>query len=169
MENVLFLDIDGVLNSTLWDQTHQTEIKNSILIDQEKVRLFASLIRRTDAQVILHSGWRFWYDDGMRPLRKETEVLSDMLTQEGISLLGKTPDLTTEEIRATKMFSKIKADEILLWLDTQETAVNWIVLEDRDLHNATVSARQIKTDTTTGLTADDVEAAVRLFRQANDR
>ena len=28
MENVIFLDIDGVLNSTLWDETHQAEIKN---------------------------------------------------------------------------------------------------------------------------------------------
>lgn len=92
-----------------------------------------------------------------------------MLAQEGISLLGKTPDLTTGEIRATKMFSKVKADEILNWLDAQETAVNWIVLEDRDLHNTVVSARQIKTDTTTGLTPNDVEAAVRLFQEANDR
>lgn len=169
MENVVFLDIDGVLNSTLWNQTHQAEIKNGILIDREKVRLLSTLIRRTRARVILPSGWRFWYDDGMRPRRKEAEVLSDMLAQKGIFLLGKTPDLTTDEIRATKMFSKVKADEILCWLDAQETAVNWIVLEDRDLHNTAVSARQIKTDTTTGLTPNDVEAAVRLFQEANDR
>ena len=30
------LDIDGVLNSNFWNESHQTEISNGTLIDEEK-------------------------------------------------------------------------------------------------------------------------------------
>ncbi len=59
MSKVLFLDIDGVLNSNLGNDSHQTEISDGTLIDEEKVKLLALLIRETDSEIILHSGWRF--------------------------------------------------------------------------------------------------------------
>ena len=36
MSKVLFLDIDGVLNSNLGNDSHQTEISDGTLIDEEK-------------------------------------------------------------------------------------------------------------------------------------
>lgn len=36
---VIFLDIDGVLNSNFWNDTHQREISDGTLIDEEKVML----------------------------------------------------------------------------------------------------------------------------------
>ena len=56
---VIFLDIDGVLNSNFWNDTHQREISDWTLIDEEKVMLLGQLIRNTSAKVILHSGWKF--------------------------------------------------------------------------------------------------------------
>lgn len=41
MNKVIFLDIDGVLNSGSWNESHQREISDSILVDEEKVRLLA--------------------------------------------------------------------------------------------------------------------------------
>lgn len=49
MNKVIFLDIDGVLNSGSWNESHQWEISDSILVDEEKVRLLAELVHRTDA------------------------------------------------------------------------------------------------------------------------
>ena len=63
------------------------------------------------------------------------------------------------------MFSKVKADEILLWLETHKTVSGWVVLEDRDLHNPVVGAHQIQTDPAVGLTMNDVEAAVKLLNR----
>ena len=37
-----------------------------------------------------------------------------------MKISGLTPDLTTKEIRKTKKFSLVKADEILLWLEMYE-------------------------------------------------
>ncbi|MBQ7839133.1 MAG: hypothetical protein IJ390_01385 [Lachnospiraceae bacterium] len=56
MENVIFLDIDGVLNSQKWNETHPKEIEQGILIDEEKIQLLGQLVRKTGAKLVLHSG-----------------------------------------------------------------------------------------------------------------
>lgn len=58
MTRVVFLDIDGVLNSNFWNDTHQREISDGTLIDGEKIKLLAWLVKSTKAKIILHSGWR---------------------------------------------------------------------------------------------------------------
>ncbi len=55
MKKVIFLDIDGVLNSDMWNDSHQDEISHGILVDKEKIELLGILIKDTDAKVILHS------------------------------------------------------------------------------------------------------------------
>ena len=50
---VIFLDIDGVLNSNFWNDTHQREISDGTLIDEEKVMLLGQLIRNTSFGLIV--------------------------------------------------------------------------------------------------------------------
>lgn len=45
MRNIIFLDIDGVLNSNFWNKSHQREISDGSLIDVEKIKLLAELVR----------------------------------------------------------------------------------------------------------------------------
>ena len=163
MGKVVFLDIDGVLNSNFWEQTHTKELSDGTLVDAEKVALLGGLVRRTGAQIILHSGWRFWYDADCKPLRAESRRLSEMLAAEGMVIVGATPDLTTEEIRRTKKFSLVKAREILAWVEQHPGTTGWVVLEDLDLHNEEVARHQVMTDQTVGLTEADVENAVRIL------
>ena len=132
---IVFLDIDGVLNSSFWNKNHQEEMREGILIDKEKIVILATLIRKTDAKIILHSGWRNWFDDKLNPIRIEAEYLVDFLKNEGLLIDDVTPDLTTEEIRISKKFSLVKADEILL------------------------GQHQIKTNSQIGLTYFDIEKA----------
>lgn len=47
MSNILFLDIDGVLNSNFWNEIHQTEISDGTLIDEEKIKLLARLVKES--------------------------------------------------------------------------------------------------------------------------
>ena len=60
MAKVIFLDIDGVLNSNFWNDSHQREISDGTLVDEDKIKILALLVKRTNAKIILHSGWRFW-------------------------------------------------------------------------------------------------------------
>lgn len=85
--------------------------------------------------VILHSGWKFWFDSELKPLRREAERLLSMLEKEGIKVNGVTPDHTTEEIRKSKKISLVKASEILAWVSQQDNIEKWIVIDDLDLHN----------------------------------
>ena len=161
--NVIFLDIDGVLNSKFWDESHQMEISDGKHIDTEKVILLSKLVNRTNASIVFHSGWRFWFDENIKPTRKESEHLVNLLAKEGMSISGVTPDFTTEEIRKTKKFSKVKADEILTWLHEHPETENWIVLDDLDLHNEEIARHQVMTDSEYGLTAYDVDKAFKML------
>ncbi len=57
---IIFLDIDGVLNSDFWNDAHQRELSDGTLIDMDKVVLLGELVKKTNAKVVLHSGWKFW-------------------------------------------------------------------------------------------------------------
>lgn len=163
MRRIIFLDIDGVLNSNFWNESHQKEISDGKLIDEEKVRVLAQLVKRTGAEIILHSGWRFWFDSEMNPLRPEAAKLAGMFSKEGLVIAGVTPDLTTEEIRRTKKFSFVKADEILLWLEEHSDVSSWVVLDDLDLHNDHIEKHQVRTDQTVGLTSEDIAEAEKIL------
>lgn len=138
MRNIIFLDIDGVLNSNFWNKSHQREISDGSLIDVEKIKLLAELVRSTNAEIILHLGWRFWYDSDLKPLRIEALNLSELLVE-----------------------------EILLWVASHENINNWVVLEDLDLHNAIIEEHQVKIDQMTGLTTENVQEAKRILLQKN--
>lgn len=156
---VIFLDIDGVLNSNFWNDTHQREISDGTLVDEEKVMLLGQLIRNTNAKVVLHSGWKFWFDSEIKPLRKEAERLICILAKEGIKVDGVTPDHTTEEIRKSKKFSLVKASEIFAWVSQYDNIEKWIVIDDLDLHNEEIRNHQILTDASIGLTAENIREA----------
>lgn len=164
MSKVLFLDIDGVLNSNFYNDGHQTEISDGTLIDEEKIKLLALLVKETKAEIILHSGWRFWFDAELKPLCTEANKLVRQLEKEHLYISGVTPDLTTEEIRKTRKFSLVKADEILLWIKLHDNVTEWVVLDDLDLHNDQISQHQVKTDPTIGLTLANVKQAVKILK-----
>lgn len=165
---IVFLDIDGVLNSNFWNDNHQKEISDGTLIDKEKIRILEPLIKRANANIILHSGWRFWFDSELKPLRIEAQRLIELLAEEELTISGVTPDLTTEEIRATKKFSLVKADEILLWLKLHNDVTGWVVLDDLDLHNCHVEQHQVKTNPKIGLTVENIKLAEEILLHEED-
>lgn len=165
MTKVIFLDIDGVLNSNFWNDTHQREISDGTLIDPEKIKLLGELVRHTGARIVLHSGWKYWFNCRLEPLCIESERLQTLLLQEGLAIDSVTPDHATEEIKRNKKFSLIKAGEILAWLDDHKEVEQWVVIDDLDLHHAEVTSHQLKTDPQTGLTMDDVRELEIMLRE----
>ncbi|GFZ33107.1 hypothetical protein CSC2_36330 [Clostridium zeae] len=160
---ILFLDIDGVLNSNFWNDANEREISEGKFIDTEKVLMLSKLINETDAKIVLHSGWRFWFDDNMNPLRYESIYFTEILKAHNLFIYDKTPDLTTEEIRKTKKFSLVKAREILLWLNKNDNIEEYLIVDDLDLNNQEIEVHQIKTDATVGLTNENVVEAIKLL------
>ena len=114
------------------------------------------MYKRTNAKIVLHSGWKYWFDQDLKPLRLEAENLVMLLKKEELLLGGVTPDHSTEEIRRNKKFSLVKASEILAWLAEHKDVDNWVVIDDLDLHSKEIEMHQVKTDPKVGLTMDDV-------------
>lgn len=157
---LLFLDIDGVLNSDIWISKNSDNIRKGKLIDETRVKLLAEIINKTQALIVLHSGWRFWFDHELNPIREEAEHLTKILEFHGLKIYDKTPDLTTEEIRCTKQFSLVKAQEILLWLEHHKDVQSYLVLDDLDLNNNILKNRLIQTNAAIGLNEENVLNAI---------
>jgi hypothetical protein len=164
MQNIIFLDIDGVLNSNLENENHQQELSDGELLDEDKVKLLSKIITVTKASIVLHSGWRFWFDQNIQPLTKEAQQLVEILKRNHIIISDITPDFSTEEIRKTRKFSLVKAKEILAWLGEHNEIDKWIVIDDLCLHNDEVQKHQLKTDARIGLTQKDVAVAIEMLR-----
>ena len=161
--NIIFLDIDGVLNSFSVNENGNMELSDGALIDASKVELLSLLVRRTEAKLVLHSGWRFWFDGKMLPSNNEAKGLVEALEKRNMSLFDVTPDLTNEEIRTKRKFSLVKGKEIILWLKENPDVQNWVVLDDLDLHNDEVARHQVRTDPFCGLTPQDIADAEKVL------
>ena len=164
-EKILFLDVDGVLNSEIWNKTHVSQISNGLLIDEEKVKLLSFIISNTDAKIVLESGWRFWFDQNKKPLNQEAEYFLKLFEKYNLTIYGCTPDFSDGEIKITKMFSRVKAREILAWIDHYPKQIHWLVIEDMDLSNDLVKQHQIQTDTMIGLTEEQAQEAIAYLNQ----
>ena len=55
---IIFLDIDGVLNSIGWVERTKGTAYEDKEIDPSKVRLLKQIIDKTDAKIVLSSTWR---------------------------------------------------------------------------------------------------------------
>lgn len=155
LKKVVFLDIDGVLNTG--------KNADGKYAEWEKVLLLSTLIKRSGAAIILHSGWRFWMTEEMAPLNREAEGLLHLFDMAGLVLSGKTPDFSTEEIKRTKKFSLVKGAEIRQWLLTHPETKHFVVLDDLVLKDKTIQLHQVLVDGSTGLTEKDIEKALHLL------
>lgn len=164
----VFLDIDGVLNSEIWNETHQNDISNGVLIDETKVYLLSMIIKATKAVIVLHSGWRFWLNDNLQPMREEAITLIELFGKYNISIYDKTPDLSNDEIKKTKKFSLVKAEEIIKWLGEHKEIEHYLVLDDLDLHSKEILDHQIRTDFIVGLTEEEVDRAIKMLSDKID-
>lgn len=108
---VIFLDIDGVLNS----DEYLDKVKNSDIqgierdIDVEKVKLLKRAIDETGARVVLSSSWRY-----TRNVRYLKELLANY------------------EIRvdSTPYIQDIRGLEIKKWLSENQGVEDFIILDD---------------------------------------
>jgi len=154
---VIFLDIDGVLNSEPFLSN------NAELFDRNNISKLKNALDITNAVIVMSSGWRLLFNESMLPESGDSQYLYNILNEFGIELFGKTPDFSTEEIRTNKTFSHVKAAEILAWLDAHDQVEKFVVLDDLDLNNEVIHAHQVRTNPQLGLTEGDISQIVRML------
>ena len=125
MRKIIFLDIDGVLNSMeYFDQLKNAEQSKKIgeyqELDIEKVRLLAEIIANTGAEIVLSSTWR---DIGRKEGQRDHpmyQYLVDTLDAFGLKIMDHTPYLDYD-----------RPQEIKEWLNRQEDKdIRFVSLDD---------------------------------------
>lgn len=121
---VLFLDIDGVLNShRFWLTTGKTawDVHNSRWsddLDPMSIGVINRVAERYDAQIVISSSWRFI--TGF----EETKAI---LAQNGLDV-SRVIDKTGPELDK----NPTRSEEITRWVFTQDDIDAWIAVDDSD-------------------------------------
>lgn len=119
MRKIIFLDIDGVLNSI--DYFAQTEgCKGYTEINPEKVKLLKEIVDRTGAEIVLSSTWRNLAQRENEPEHPMYTYLTDTLKEYGMEIVDHTPYIGQD-----------RPKEIRAWLDNQQDKdVRFVSLDD---------------------------------------
>jgi hypothetical protein len=138
--NVIFLDIDGVLNSRRFLDQLDPEERTDDSLDPQAVARLNRIAERTQAKIVISSTWRI-----IDPL----ERILDILQSHGFKgeIVGKTPVL-----------SGPRGHEIQAWVTEHREVKSFVILDDRSDMDG-VSKRLIQTTMADGLLDRHVEPA----------
>jgi hypothetical protein len=150
---ILFLDIDGVLNTgayierAIWTPPLASEDDHRI-IDPAAVAILNTVLEATGALVVVSSTWRIAH-----PL----EALRRMLERRGFTgtVLDVTPQLT----------GRNKGREITTWLAAQgDNVEGFAIVDDDDEAGAEFPSHFLRTTFDVGLTIEHVAHLVHILR-----
>ena len=172
MKKVIFLDVDGVLNSnrTLYED---------ISLEDDLILNLKELVDKTGAKIILSSSWRL--------STEAVATLMDRLDKFGLVISGMTCDgvdldwLEKYEFDTTKKYLDTKFDydenrqikithdrgaEIFKWLHDHDDCV-YVILDDEieDIKPYFNESAIVKTSYKTGLTKEDVKKAIQILNK----
>jgi hypothetical protein len=132
---IIFLDIDGVLN------THKSIGRFGFdFIDHILVALVARIVRETKAKIVLSSTWRID--------KKDQELALRALREQGLEIHDFTPVLVGEDRHV----------EIQAWLDKNQVERFAILDDDPD---AKIEGSFFRTDESLGLTVEIAERVIK--------
>lgn len=158
---VIFLDIDGVLNSTAFFKAKMTPEQAAALrllpprepqnieehtrgmLDPVAIELLNELIEKSGAEVVISSSWRRFYSMG-----EIGRALSFNGFRHRRAIVGQTPPL-----------SEKRGIEIQAWIDAQTDKPDAFVIIDDDGDMEHLCDRLVQTHYGAGLLAEHVRAA----------
>ena len=172
MKKVIFLDVDGVLNSS-------RTLYEDISLEDDLILNLKEIVNKTGAKIILSSSWRLSTD--------AIATLMDGLDKFGLAISGMTCDgvdldwLEKYEFDTTKKYLDTKFDydenrqikithdrgaEIFKWLYDHDVGT-YVILDDEieDIKPYFNEAVIVKTSYKTGLTKEDVKKAIQILNK----
>lgn len=141
-KNIIFLDIDGVLNGYNrwnflgWNVICLTKSKRMKYwykkltepfgIHERKIKRLAKIVRATNAKVVMSSSWRFgWWNTPYEKQFEDQRKLTDLLNKYKIEVIDITP--RSSDGRRDK--------EIIEWLTKHENSVKQFVILDDERYD----------------------------------
>ena len=152
---IIFLDIDGVLNSEMYEWS-RGEDRADNRIDLSRVRLLKDIVSATDAKIVLSSTWRLDWDKSPELCGEDGEYINQCLAQYGLFIIDKTPFNSMIDDRRR---------EILTWLSRHRGEVeSFVILDDINCGWEDLDRRVVVTDPYGyGLNEEHVKKAIKLL------
>lgn len=149
---VVFLDVDGVINSGRWLHTprHRESRCDRMVreIDPVGVGYLNQLLDRSGAKVVISSSWRMMANG-------DHKLFEEELRHRGF--IG-------EVIGLTPIIGYPRGNEIQAWIDATEFAGQFVILDDMDdmLH---LTPWLVRTDPRVGIQQPDVDRALEILQR----
>ena len=145
---IIFLDVDGVLNSAKFDRWlqdhHMKQYYGYELLDQDAILNLQDIVFVTGADIVLSSSWRL--------SNSCCERLSQQLLPYGLRFIDKTVCLRQED----------RGEEIKEWLSRHPEVDNFVILDD-DFDMIGLEDHFIKTTFAKGLLPEHVAKAIEIL------
>ena len=151
---VVFLDIDGVLNS--YQYLSRTSMEDAGIyneLDPQKVNLLQKLVVQTGASIVLSSSWRESFEC-VKPLDAVARNLLEALKEHGLLISSMTPLLTGK-----------RDEEIRQWLTCHTEVELFVILDDEDYDWKELRSNWVETSYYVGLTEENVREAVKILNK----
>jgi hypothetical protein len=117
---VLFLDIDGVLNSREYD-SGRSWVNGDFFIDETRLPLLKRVVEETGAKIVLSSTRREHWDADPTQCEEEGKYINECLARYGLSIYDKTDILG--------LFTERKG-EIEKWLSEHDDVERFAIVDD---------------------------------------
>ena len=151
---IIFLDIDGVLNSYEYDKTMTV---NDSFIDATRLKLLAEIVKKTNAVIVLTSTFKEHWEREFLDCDYMGREIVKMFASENLEIYDKTPML---------MFRPLEIKEWMLGKDVE----SYVIIDDVEYGWGDMSERFVKTNPIMGrgLEKIHVEAAIRILNSETE-
>lgn len=136
--NVLFLDIDGVLNSVEWCKAgngfgyppakRQRCSKEKLRWCPDMVKRLQRVIETTGASIVISSSWRGY---GAGAARK-WKAMFNVYGWRNAPVIGETPDLTRQQPNSAVYVAVKRGEEVAAWLNANPHVERFVCVDDGD-------------------------------------
>ena len=152
---IIFLDIDGVLNSEIYESNRGEDRANN-RIDLSRVKLLKDIVTATDAKIVLSSTWRLDWEKSTELCGEDGKYINKCLEKYDLSIMDKTPFCS---------FFDDRRKEIWTWLLRHRNDVeSFVILDDINSGWNELNSRVVITDPYGyGLDEEHVQKAIKLL------
>lgn len=152
MRKIIFLDVDGVLNSEEFSRwlfdNHEKKYRGYELLDQRAILCLQDIVFVTGAEIVLSSSWRL--------SSKCSEQLRQQLLPYGLQFIDKTISLPYED----------RGEEIKEWLSRHPDVSHYVILDD-DSDMFDIKDHLIQTTFYKGLLPEHAAKAIEMLTTKN--
>jgi len=151
--NVIFLDIDGVLNCR---HTRTRTSDGWCFVDDYLIERLKNLVMRSGARVVLSSTWREgWNQEDETKNDISFTELRNKLNEFGIEIFDRTGEHRIDRWRAIKEYMERPREDPI---------EHYVIIDDWDDMGEYIN-HLVWTNPSTGLTDEDVEEALRILEK----